>query len=127
MRIGLGVASVALVCVGACGGESKFTASGSLGIVALDAATDDCSSGTGGYSDIREGAEVVITDASGKKLAVDSLLTGREYQESGLCVFDFSVKGVPSGKGPYSVEVASRGDVTFTEDEADGIVISLGR
>lgn len=126
MRMGLGIASVALVALSACGGASAFTAKGALGIVAVDATTDDCSAGTGGYSDIREGASVVITDASGKKLAVGSLKEGKPYGESRLCTFGFSIEDIPGGEGPYSVEVGSRGEVAFTEDEADSIVISLG-
>lgn len=121
-----GIVTVLLVGCTACGGDSTFTASGKLGLVAVDAATDDCSSGTGGYDDIHEGASVVIYDAAGKKLAVGSLDAGKERGTSGLCLFDFEVSDVPSGVGPYGVEVSSRGQVTFKEDQADNIVISLG-
>lgn len=125
MRIGFGIASAALVVLSACGGSSGFTAEGTLGIVAADSTTSDCSSGTGGYDDIHEGASVVIYDASGKKLAVGALEAGKK-RESGLCVFDFEVPDIPAGAGPYGVEVASRGQVSFTEDRADAIVVSLG-
>ena len=79
----------------------------------------------GGYDDIHKGASVVIYDADGKKLAVGALKAGKGG-ESGLCMFDFDVPDIPSGKGPYGVEVASRGEVSFTEKQADSIVVSLG-
>lgn len=116
---------MAVAVLAGCGGGASFTAKGTLALVALDSATNDCASGTGGYSDIQEGASVVIYDAGGKKIAVGSLKAGRDY-EDGLCVFDFAVPDVPSGDGPYGVEVANRGQVTFKEDGADSIVISLG-
>lgn len=119
------VAMSAALLLAGCGGGSTFTATGTLGLVALNSAEDDCSSGTGGYNDIREGASVVVYDANDKKLAVGALEAGRDL-DSGLCVFDFKVPDVPSGDGPYGVEVGNRGQVSFTEDESDSIVISLG-
>lgn len=123
--MGIAVAAIGALLLAGCGGDSTFTASGKLGLVAVDAASDDCSSGTGGYSDIHEGASVVISDADGKKLAVGSLKAGKDIGD-GLCVFDFKVPNVRSGAGPYGVEVSHRGEISFTEKEADSIVISLG-
>lgn len=119
--------ALAVAVLTACGGSSTFTASGTLGLVALNAATDDCTGGTGGYDDIQEGTEVVIYSADGKKLALGELDAGKpDKDEEGLCLFDFDVPDVPSGKGPYGVEVGSRGQVSFKEGESDSIVISLG-
>ena len=120
------MAALAALLLAGCGGDSTFTASGTLGLVALDSAEADCSSGKGGYDDIHKGASVVIYDADGKKLAVGALKSGKELGDDGLCVFDFAVPDVPSGDGPYGVEVGTRGQVSFTEDESDRIVISLG-
>ena len=116
---------VMAVALAGCGG-GKLTASGTLGLTAVNAATDDCSSGTGGYDDIHEGTSVVVYDSTGKKVAIGSLGAGKAYGSDGLCVFRFSVPDVPSGDGPYGVEVGSRGQVSFNESEASKIVISLG-
>ena len=122
----VGIAMAVALLLARCGGDSTFTASGTLGLVAVDAATDDCSSGTGGYDDISEGADVVIYDAAGNRLAFGSLKAGKPQGDGGLCVFDFDVPDVPGGKGPYGVEVSHRGQVSFKESQADDIVISLG-
>jgi len=122
----VGMLVLAALLLAGCGGESTFTAKGTLGIVAVDSTTDDCSSGTGGYDDITEGASVVIYDASDKKLAIGSLKAGKEYGDNGLCVFKFKIPDIPSGKGPYGVEISHRGQIAFTEKEADDIGISLG-
>ena len=120
------VALIAIAALAGCGGDSTFTASGTLGLVAVDAATDDCGSGTGGFDDISEGADVVIYDAAGKRLAFGSLKAGKPQGDGGLCVFDFEIPEVPRGKGPYGIEVGSRGQVSFSEDKAEDIAISLG-
>lgn len=122
----VGAVVAGLLLLSGCGGDSTFTAKGMLGLVAVDAATDDCSSGTGGYDDISEGVSVVIYNADGKKVAAGALEAGRSEGDNGLCVFDFKVPDVPSGDGPYGVEVGNRGQVTFKEDQADKIVVSLG-
>lgn len=87
--------------------------------------------GEGGFDDIREGAQVVVTDNSGKKLGIGSLEAGKlpEEESSPLdfsCEFGFTVTDVPEGKGPYSVEVSKRGDFAFTESEATNLQLSIG-
>lgn len=82
--------------------------------------------GAGGYSDMVEGGQVVVTDASGKTVAVGSLGAGHHGGGYGACVFPFTVEDVPSGVGPYSVEVTHRGKIAFTEDEASDIELTLG-
>lgn len=78
--------------------------------------------GTGGYDDVRSGAQVVITDPAGKTVALgkldqgvlDGTVPGRTAD---LCKFTFAVTGVPTGHGFYGVEVAHRGRVQYPEQQ----------
>jgi hypothetical protein len=79
--------------------------------------------GSGGYSDISEGASVTVTDATGKVVATGSLGVGRKDVLG--CVFPFSVTGVPKSKF-YGVEVSHRGIVTFRQLDAGTAEVSLG-
>jgi hypothetical protein len=70
--------------------------------------------GRGGFDDVHEGAQVVLTDASGTTLAVGALLPG--LIQSDGCVFAFAIQNVPSGKGFYGVTVSHRGTLQYSED-----------
>jgi hypothetical protein len=73
-----------------------------------------------GYSDIRGGTEVTITDQAGTVLAVGRLI-GED------CRFEFMVPGVPTGKKLYGVTISHRGTLHYTEDEMRaGLSLSLG-
>ena len=63
--------------------------------------------GTGDYDDIRGGADVTVTNASSKVLAVGRLSQG-QVSPSGDCVLSFHVS-VPRGQGPYGLELSHRG------------------
>ena len=78
-------------------------------------------------SELREGANVVVTDASGNTVAVTSLQAGKWENRDGItyCRLPFSVR-VPSGKGFYGVEVAHRGRVQFTEAQLGAAVVTIG-
>ena len=105
-----------------------FTA---VGTVAVDDANLTRSAGTvchvsGTYPDIAEGAQVIITDAASKTVAIGRLGQGRANDRHD-CVFPFAVRGVPAGLGFYGVEVAKRGRVQFTEAEMrSGAALQLG-
>ncbi|QXW00776.1 hypothetical protein [Rhodococcus globerulus] len=81
--------------------------------------------GTKGYDDLSPGAAVKISDEAGKLLAkgtLDSSTGGSSY-----CVFSFTVSGVPRGSKFYEVEIAHRGGISYTEEEAaDGVGLTLG-
>lgn len=135
MRIGFGIASLALVLVSACSegraAEPKedpkvFDASGTIKLLATssDPLGGTCS-GSGGYDDISEGAQVVVTDAESKRVAIGRLNRGEPGQYQ-TCSFPFVVKDVPSGKGPYGIEVSNRGEVAFDEVTAGMLSLSLG-
>lgn len=81
--------------------------------------------GQGGYSDIADGAQVVVTSGSdtlGVGQLANSTYTG------GNCVFQFVVENVPLGKRFYGVAVTHRGTIQEPESEAKSgnVALSLG-
>jgi hypothetical protein len=84
--------------------------------------------GMRGYDDIRQGAAVTITDASGTTIGLGSLSEGM-MESSGLtrkCRFTWQVE-VPKGKGFYGVEISHRGKVAVAEaDTWTAMSVSLG-
>lgn len=114
----------------ASGQDTTFDIAGTISLTS-GATSSSASSGydcvgTKGYDDLSPGAAVTISDEAGKLLAkgnLDSSTGGSSY-----CVFSFTVSGVPSGSKFYEVEVAHRGGISFTEEEAaDGIGLTLGK
>jgi hypothetical protein len=84
---------------------------------------DKTCTGSGGYSDIQAGAEVVISDDKGATLAITHLTGGGGLSIS--CVFSFAAE-VPAGKGFYGVTVSHRGTVKMSEAEVAHAAVSLG-
>lgn len=80
--------------------------------------------GQDGYDDMVECAPVVIRAANGDTVAVGRMGLGAKTTRY-TCVFPFTVEDVPAGVGPYSVEVSSRGEIPFTEDDAQSISLTL--
>lgn len=81
--------------------------------------------GKGGYKDIGPGAAVTVTDETGTLLAKGAIATSAGGSNG--CWLDFTVADVPRGKAFYKVEVSHRGELTYTESEAEsGLVFSLG-
>ncbi len=81
--------------------------------------------GRGGYDDIYAGAQVVVSDASGKTVGLGELEGGTP--SNGNCVFSFAVKDVPRGIDFYGVTVGNRKGMRFTEaDVAQPLALSLG-
>jgi hypothetical protein len=81
-------------------------------------------SGSGGYDDMDAGAQVTIRDSKGEVLAVGALEPG-SMEGRGTCVFPFTVDDVPAGEKIYSVEVSHRGEISFTQAEAEEVGLSL--
>jgi hypothetical protein len=77
------------------------------------------------YGDVTTGAQVRITDPSGKVVGLTQLTEGtiREGALEGTrgCGFPFNVQ-VPAGLGIYGIEVAHRGVVSFPEAALAGKV-----
>ncbi len=136
-------ASAAVLALSGCGGESggataeptetaattpaTFAVRG--GVTLLYGATEDgpgeCT-GRGGYEDLAAGAPVTISDGSGEKVALGELGPGEIVKGTYSCEFPFSVEEVPAGEAVYTVEVAGRGGVDFTEADADAVDLSIG-
>lgn len=82
-------------------------------------------SGEGGYGDIREGAQVVVTDAASKTLAVGALGPGRRDAKQD-CEFAFSVTA-PSGQQFYGLEISHRGRLQYSAAQVSKpLQLSLG-
>jgi hypothetical protein len=82
---------------------------------------------TGGYSDIREGAQVVVTDAASKTIALGQLSYGSWDQNDARCIFLFSVTEVPAGHRFYGIEVSRRGRLQYTAEEISRpLALTLG-
>ncbi|WP_166390346.1 hypothetical protein [Nocardioides ochotonae] len=104
----------------------SFTARGSLKLTSgsVERAGDVCY-GSDGFDDIAGGAQVVVRDAAGESVALGELDEGTPAGAV-QCVFTFAVRDVPAGDSVYSAEVAGRGEVSFTPDEAFALTLTLG-
>jgi len=77
------------------------------------------------YVDIAPGAAVTVADEAGKLVAKGSFESS--YGQQGSCLFLFRVNDVPGGEKFYRVQVAQRGETSYTEAEAKaGINLALG-
>lgn len=109
-----------------------FTISGTMEVIDIGIFSDTGTDGEActlpdGYSDI-PGAQVVVTDASSRVIALGNLpATGRMSSiPPRHCVFNFSLD-VPEGHDFYGVEVAHRGRVQYTRDKLyTPITLTLG-
>ncbi|WP_058036866.1 hypothetical protein [Rhodococcus sp. KB6] len=80
--------------------------------------------GKDGFSDIREGVSVLISDKSGEPLVKTKLNQGRP-KDNFTCTFRFTAE-VPGGEDFYTVQVAARNKMTYTGEEMKaGIQMSL--
>ncbi|WP_079927207.1 hypothetical protein [Mycobacterium sp. AT1] len=111
-------------------GDKPFTVEGTLQLNTASITTTalppgfNCA-GSGGYGDVGPGAPVTVSDEAGTLLA-KSTLSG-SVGGPGWCALSFSVKDVPAGSKFYRVEVARRGDMSYTEDEArERVGMTLG-
>ena len=130
---------VLLLAVGpttACGGDSggdTFTTSGAVSaigvskaqVLAADGATDgdDCQ-GAGSMAAFDEGAEVVVLDADGSKVAVGDLSAGKipegssELEQLGfsMCEFTFEVTDIPASDGLFTLQI-DESETTFKQGD----------
>jgi hypothetical protein len=84
-----------------------------------------CTTG-GGFDDIRQDAQVVVTDAAGKTIALGQLGGGSWKRDVG-CIFLFTVPDVPAGEKFYGIEVSHRGRVQHTAEQlAAPLELSIG-
>ena len=119
-------------------GPSKKTANGLVSIAnkadyvlvsgdpsaSLSPAAQECR-GTGNFTDVSRGGTVTISDFNGKVLATTNLGTG-SVDANGFCVFPFTAP-VPTGKGPYGVQITRRKAVQVDENDLFTLVtLTLG-
>lgn len=97
------------------GGSAGRTLHGTLVLTDKNGAwtTGALCKGSGGYSDISTGQQVVVKDKSGTILATGKLGIGNATSFE-TCDFTFEVKNV-SGADFYTVEVTHRGGLTYSK------------
>ncbi len=78
--------------------------------------------GTGGFSDMKPGAQVVVKDAAGKIIAQGALGDGvhptSEKYAGVVCEFPLTVENVPDSDF-YQVSVGHRGEISHTRAEME--------
>lgn len=87
------------------------------------------------FDDLVAGATVVVTDATGKKVALGTLKEGTAtgitkdpslgLARASECDMPFEVSNIPGRAGPYGIEIADRGAITVTEKELGSVHLSL--
>ncbi|HEX7306966.1 hypothetical protein [Lentzea sp.] len=81
--------------------------------------------GSGGYSDMRDGAQVEIVNQDNKVLGVSTL-----KREDVSCHFTFTVRDIPTGERLYGASTgnSNRGVIWKTQAEAmsEGFHLTLG-
>jgi hypothetical protein len=123
--------------------KPKLSASGSISVpidasALMTGATDNtegspCTS-TAGYDDIAGGTQVVITDATGKTVAVGvhesgALKAGPDATAfDARCDFPFTVTGIPAGSKFYGVHIGNtnRGVQQERPDQLKSIALTIG-
>ncbi len=73
--------------------------------------------GQGGYSDLRAGAPVTLTNASGHTIGTTHLQKGQPDYDDGICSYPFTFTAVPTDEAQYVVEVAHRGPILKSRAE----------
>ena len=96
-----------------------LTANGSFGLACR---------GIGESADLHRGTPVVVRDAGGTKVAAGALGDGFADDDApqSRCIFSFTVRKVPEGNGPFTVQVARRPPVSFTRDQANLVEVMVG-
>lgn len=139
MRAAISTIAAALLAVAGCGGQSDdpaeagadtFAVKGHVTLIyGAEYVNGDNSGpcqGREGYSDLAEGANVTVADASGDKVALGQLQAGTVPRVTMSCRFAFEVTGVPAGSAVYSIEVTHRGSVDFARADAGSVELTVG-
>lgn len=107
-------------------GSSTIDVNGDLTVTSTSSVSSDkgvCTT-SGGYADVKLGAQFVITDAAGSVVATAVLGPGQGV--GGSCRFAFHAE-VPSGSDFYGLELGRRGVVQYSADQlAAGPHLTLG-
>lgn len=95
---------------------------------ASDEAEDgDSCAGDGGYSDLKGGAQVTITDDAGKTLGLGTLTPGALTPTDHNCAFNFEVKDVDTSAKFFKIGVSHRDGPQYTLDDLkSGPALTIG-
>ena len=105
-----------VLVVAGCGGGRAIT--GSFVLTDDDVAwTSTSCEGTGGYSDIRAGTDVVVKDATGTIIGTAALVPDPERSGTTRCTYTFMVP-VKDAEF-YAVSVGKRGELTYSKAEME--------
>jgi hypothetical protein len=102
--------------------KADFTITGDYSSVyfeSLNGRLGETCEGDGGYSDISPGVGVSVTDRTGTLLAASTLESGTvtdKFADEVECTLTFTVDDLPESDA-YTVEVADRGELTYTKAE----------
>jgi hypothetical protein len=101
-------------------GTSDKTITGTVAVTDTDAhwiSVGASCTGTGGYSDQAEGAQVTVTNETGRTIGLGTYDAG-SVTSVGTCTFPFAVTGLPSAQ-VYSIEATHRGQLHYTPAQLD--------
>lgn len=76
----------------------------------------DACEGSGGYSDIKQGAQTVASDSHGTVLALSQLDAGQADGAAGDCKFGFTIDSVPYSDF-YKFQISHRGELDYSYQE----------
>jgi hypothetical protein len=91
--------------------SSRYTIHGTFTLIDYQSAENSCI-GTGGFDDISDGTQVVVTNTNGTVIGQGSLESGSQ-KEMVTCVYDFTVSGLPRATF-YGVTVSHRGEQNYS-------------
>lgn len=99
----------------------KMTVHGSMTIrdvssIAVNSDNGSTCVGKNGYDDLAGGGPVSITDAGTATVGLGQLETG-QYDSAHGCILQWTVTGVPTGKGFYGITVGHRAAIKVPEAE----------
>lgn len=125
--VALAAITIVVMALGAVGGRwlimsslDRQTITGSMTLIDSDffgRSVGASCSGTGGYSDIKAGANVKLSDGKGNIIATSQLNAGT-IERSQRCLFTFSLDDVPD-EDFYVIGVGGgrRGELTYSKSE----------
>jgi|SRR5829696_8151102 len=142
MAVRSALVAVALI-LGACNPQLLPPARAIGGVLVLDQASPvergggECR-GTGGYTDLRSGVEVTVSDPAGKVLGTSSLQArpaatdaagDMPLAERRRCAWSFGFRDLPD-QPSYEITIGERGAVSYTREELEAagwtVRVSLG-
>lgn len=88
--------------------------------------TSGCEGGTGGFSDVGPGTDVVVRGGEGQVIGTAQLGDGPSVSMSegidegvGGCIWSTTVADIPTGEDFYSISVGGRGEQTYSKEQLE--------